>query len=74
MKVHLRTLGCRLNQSEIDSMARQFRGQGHEIVDDPALADQVIVNTCAVTFRMLHAADRHAIHDLNRTNATHRSQ
>ncbi len=36
MKVHLRTLGCRLNQSEIDTMARQFRQQGHEVVEDPA--------------------------------------
>jgi threonylcarbamoyladenosine tRNA methylthiotransferase MtaB len=68
MKVHLRTLGCRLNQSEIDSMARQFRGQGHEIVDDPALADQVIVNTCAVTQDATRGS-RYAIRDLNRTNA-----
>ncbi len=30
-------------------MARQFQQQGHEIVDDPALADQIVVNTCAVT-------------------------
>ena len=30
-------------------MARQFTAQGHTIVDDPALADQIIVNTCAVT-------------------------
>ncbi len=49
MKIHLRMLGCRLNQSEIETMARQFQQQGHEIVDDPALADQIIVNTCAVT-------------------------
>ncbi len=49
MKVHLRTLGCRLNQAEIDAMARQFQQQGHEIVDDVFAADQVIVNTCAVT-------------------------
>ena len=42
-------LGCRLNQSEIETMARQFQQQGHEIVDDPALADQIVVNTCAVT-------------------------
>ena len=37
MKVYLRTLGCRLNQSEIDSMARQLERRGHEIVDDVAL-------------------------------------
>ncbi|HEX2622219.1 MAG TPA: MiaB/RimO family radical SAM methylthiotransferase, partial [Phototrophicaceae bacterium] len=49
MKVHLRMTGCRLNQSEIDMMARQFRQQGHEITDDPAEAEWVVVNTCAVT-------------------------
>lgn len=49
MKVHLRALGCRLNQSEIDTMARQFEVQGHEIVEDAAHADWVVVNTCAVT-------------------------
>ena len=35
MKVHLRMVGCRLNQSEIDSMARQFQGMGHEVVETP---------------------------------------
>jgi len=67
MKIHLRTLGCRLNQSEIETMARQFRGQGHEIVDDPALADHIIVNTCAVTQDAARAR-RHTVRDLNRAN------
>ena len=49
MKAHLRMVGCRLNQSEIDSMARQLRGLGHDIVDSPEAADHFIVNTCAVT-------------------------
>lgn len=49
MKIHLRMLGCRLNQAEIDAMARQLEAQGHHITDDPAEADQMIVNTCAVT-------------------------
>jgi threonylcarbamoyladenosine tRNA methylthiotransferase MtaB len=49
MKVHVRHLGCRLNQSEIETMARQFAAQGHELVDDPASAEQIVVNTCAVT-------------------------
>jgi threonylcarbamoyladenosine tRNA methylthiotransferase MtaB len=39
MKVHLRMLGCRLNQSEIDMMARQFAQQGHDVVDTPDDAD-----------------------------------
>ena len=49
MKVYLDSVGCRLNQSEIESYARQFRAAGHELVASPAEADLVVVNTCAVT-------------------------
>ncbi|HRF99286.1 MAG TPA: hypothetical protein PLZ51_28935, partial [Aggregatilineales bacterium] len=42
MKVHLRMLGCRLNQAEIDQMARQLTAQGHEVVHTPEEADQFI--------------------------------
>jgi threonylcarbamoyladenosine tRNA methylthiotransferase MtaB len=49
MKILLDTVGCRLNQSEIESMARQFRSAGHEIVADLSEADLVVINTCTVT-------------------------
>ena len=49
MKIYLDTIGCRLNQSEIESMARGFRAAGHEIVITAELADMAVVNTCAVT-------------------------
>jgi threonylcarbamoyladenosine tRNA methylthiotransferase MtaB len=49
MKIFLDTIGCRLNQSEIESMARQFRMAGHEIVAAAESADMAVVNTCAVT-------------------------
>jgi threonylcarbamoyladenosine tRNA methylthiotransferase MtaB len=49
MKIYLDTIGCRLNQSEIETMARQFRAAGHEIVATADLADMAVVNTCAVT-------------------------
>jgi threonylcarbamoyladenosine tRNA methylthiotransferase MtaB len=49
MKVYLDSIGCRLNQSEIERIAMQFRAAGHEIVESPAGADFVVVNTCAVT-------------------------
>ena len=68
MRVYLRTLGCRLNQSEIETMARQFQQQGHEIVDAPELADQVIVNTCAVTDDAARSS-RQLVRLLNRANA-----
>lgn len=49
MKIFLDTIGCRLNQSEIERYANQFRAAGHEIVANAAEADYVVVNTCAVT-------------------------
>jgi threonylcarbamoyladenosine tRNA methylthiotransferase MtaB len=49
MKIYLDTIGCRLNQSEIETMARQFRAAGHEIVASAQGADLAVVNTCAVT-------------------------
>jgi threonylcarbamoyladenosine tRNA methylthiotransferase MtaB len=49
MKVFLDTIGCRLNQSEIEKYAGQFRSAGHEIVATADEADLVVVNTCAVT-------------------------
>src|SRR5689334_20394467 len=49
MKIYLDTIGCRLNQSEIEAMARDFRAVGHEIVNSAQGADMAVVNTCAVT-------------------------
>ncbi|HEB66037.1 MAG TPA: tRNA (N(6)-L-threonylcarbamoyladenosine(37)-C(2))-methylthiotransferase MtaB, partial [Chloroflexi bacterium] len=51
MKIYLDTVGCRLNQSEIERMSRQFRSAGHEIVPRPEQADLAVVNTCAVTIQ-----------------------
>lgn len=49
MNIYLDSIGCRLNQSEIETFARQFRSQGHTLVDTPSTADLVIINTCTVT-------------------------
>jgi len=49
MKVYLDMIGCRLNQSEIEIMARQFSTAGHTLVADPADAELAVVNTCTVT-------------------------
>ena len=49
MKIYLDMIGCRLNQSEIERMAAQFRVAGHKIVASAEMADVVVVNTCAVT-------------------------
>jgi threonylcarbamoyladenosine tRNA methylthiotransferase MtaB len=49
MKVYFDTVGCRLNQAEIEQMAGQFRAAGHEILESADNADLVVVNTCSVT-------------------------
>lgn len=49
MKVYLDTIGCRLNQGEIENYARQFRASGCQLVATPSEADVVVVNTCTVT-------------------------
>jgi threonylcarbamoyladenosine tRNA methylthiotransferase MtaB len=49
MKIFLDTIGCRLNQAEIETLARQFRAAGHEIVATAGGADLAVVNTCTVT-------------------------
>ncbi len=65
MKVYLDTIGCRLNQAEIEQIARQFRLAGHEIVPSASEADLAVVNTCTVTSEA--AADsRTAIRRANR--------
>ena len=51
MKIYLDTIGCRLNQSEIETYARQFRAAGHELVETPAEADTTVINTYG--YRML---------------------
>lgn len=51
MRIHIATLGCRLNQSESDRLAREFAAIGHEVVTDPRCADLQVINTCAVTHK-----------------------
>lgn len=51
MKVYLDTIGCRLNQAEIETFARHFRQAGHEIVSTPNQADLAVINTCTVTLQ-----------------------
>ena len=67
MKVHLKMVGCRLNQSEIDAMARQLAGMGHEIVESAADADHFVLNTCAVTHEAAKTS-RKLIRDFHRGN------
>lgn len=49
MTVCIQSLGCRLNQYEIQSISTSLQSKGHRMVDGPA--DVTIVNTCVVTVK-----------------------
>lgn len=67
MKVYVETLGCRLNESEIEAIARGFTQRGDQIVQDASEADLCVVNTCAVT-QDASKASRQRIRQMNRAN------
>src|SRR3989304_5352623 len=52
------TLGCKLNIADSEAMARRLREAGWRVVDRPADAEAVIVNSCSVT----HVADQKSRH------------
>lgn len=48
-RFHLATLGCKVNQYESQSLREAWTAQGYAEAADPAGADVVVVNSCAVT-------------------------
>jgi threonylcarbamoyladenosine tRNA methylthiotransferase MtaB len=49
MKVHLKTLGCRLNEAELETWAQAFQKSGHSITKQAEAAQLIVINSCAVT-------------------------
>ncbi|WP_415878803.1 tRNA (N(6)-L-threonylcarbamoyladenosine(37)-C(2))-methylthiotransferase MtaB [Methylomonas sp. TEB] len=49
MQIHLKTLGCRLNEAELETWAQSFQAKGHGITRNLNEAQLVIINSCAVT-------------------------
>jgi threonylcarbamoyladenosine tRNA methylthiotransferase MtaB len=67
MRVRLETLGCRLNISEIEGMARRFAAAGHWVVGPEEPADLCVLNTCTVT-GIAARKSRQLIRHLKRAN------
>lgn len=57
-RLALETLGCKLNQAETESLARQLLSKGYQLAGSAEEADVYVLNTCTVT----HIADRKARH------------
>ena len=49
MLVHLKTLGCRLNEAELETWAQDFQQAGHAITRKIDDAHLIVLNSCAVT-------------------------
>jgi len=60
VKVALDSMGCKLNQAEIELLARRLAQAGYELVSPDTKTDIYILNTCTVT----HIADRKSRHIL----------
>lgn len=67
MKVHLSTLGCRLNEAELETWADQFRARGAQLVSSAEAADLNVLNTCAVTAEAVRKS-RQTLRRLHRDN------
>lgn len=65
-KIAFKTLGCRLNQFETDSLVTDFHNAGYEIVDFSKKADVYVVNTCTVT----NQSDRKSKYTINQAVKT----
>lgn len=65
MKIYFKTVGCRVNQVETESLREKFLALGHTQSADPETADLVVVNTCSVTAK----ADRDCLAFLRKTAA-----
>jgi len=69
VQVHLTTLGCRLNEAELENWAADFMSRGHDITQKPEQADIVVINTCAVTQDAVRKS-RQLIRRTHRNNPT----
>ncbi|HFD86478.1 MAG TPA: MiaB/RimO family radical SAM methylthiotransferase, partial [Gammaproteobacteria bacterium] len=69
MKVHLKALGCRLNEAELEQWSQQFQAEGYTISRVESDADLVVLNTCAVTNEASRKS-RYLINRLHRENPT----
>lgn len=67
MLVHLQTLGCRLNEAELETWAQDFQRSGHQITTRLEEAQLIVLNSCAVT-RDASRKSRQSIRRIHRDN------
>lgn len=69
MNVFLTSLGCRLNEAELQTWAKDFHQLGIGVIADQSDADLIVINTCAVTGEAARKS-RQTIRRFHRKNPT----
>lgn len=67
MKVYLTSLGCRLNEAELQTWSHDFLDYGISTTNELSSADLVVINTCAVTGEAARKS-RQSIRRIHRKN------
>ncbi len=67
MRIYLTTIGCRLNEAEVENWTRGFQAHGHQLTQELEQADMVVVNSCAVTAEAVRKSRKliHRVHNRN---------
>lgn len=66
-KFYIETYGCRVNQYESEKLRKAWLERGGKEAQDPAAADYILINSCAITGRAERNA-RNAVARLKRLN------
>jgi len=67
LRIRLESIGCRLNISEVETLARRFAAMGHRIVAQGEAADLCVFNSCTVT-NIASKKSRHLIRQMRRSH------
>lgn len=71
MRIFLDQIGCRLNYGEMETLAGRLRAVGHQIIHEPAQAQVIVFNSCAVTADAVRGSRKQVRH-LHKVNPTAR--
>ena len=50
-KIYLETYGCQMNEADTQMITGLLAESGWEVIEEPAIADVILLNTCAVRER-----------------------
>lgn len=67
MRIYLEQIGCRLNYSEMETLAQRLQAVGHQTVSQASAAQVIVFNSCAVTADAVRGS-RKSVRQLHQAN------